>query len=454
MAESDYPGLERRITIGAEERAKHLAIIGPTGSGKTALLTSLISQDMQRGWGVIVVALTGALIRQVVERVPPHRVRDVVLLDASDNADRVVGIDPLAGAATDPDRAVDDLVFLFRQLHATSWGPRLEDLRAALLTLTRRPGYGLLEVGRLFTDDTWRRQWLADIGDGPLVLAPTGFTRIADPQGELAVARAAARAGLPYTLSTLSTRSIEEVRSVSDGRLCFQVYAWRDRGLAAEIDRAGEAGTLRVAGPHSRHGGSREARTRHPTGVLPPPTIGLNTLLDGVVHPGWTWSFLRSKPIRFANVVGREAGDGASPVTLSDYINTQFDPAQSWDDVAWLRSIWDGPIIVKDIQTVDDAALAVEAGSTTSPCPTTAAGNSTTPPRRSNRSRRWPTRSAAKSRSFVTAASAAAATSSKPSPPARPPAWPAAPTCTGWARRANAVWTKCSAGATSTSKEP
>ena len=73
----------------------------------------------------------------------------------------------------------------------------------------------------------------------PLVLAPTGFTRIADPQGELAVARAAARAGLPYTLSTLSTRSIEEVRAVSDGRLWFQVYAWRDRGLVKEmIDRA------------------------------------------------------------------------------------------------------------------------------------------------------------------------------------------------------------------------
>jgi L-lactate dehydrogenase (cytochrome) len=76
----------------------------------------------------------------------------------------------------------------------------------------------------------------------PLVLAPTGFTRIADPDGELAVARAAARAGLPYTLSTLSTRSIEEVRAVSDGRLWFQVYAWRDRGLVTEmIERAAAA---------------------------------------------------------------------------------------------------------------------------------------------------------------------------------------------------------------------
>src|SRR3954468_22732674 len=76
----------------------------------------------------------------------------------------------------------------------------------------------------------------------PLVRAPTGFTRIADPEGELAVARAAARAGLPYTLSTLSTRSVEEVRAVSDGRLWFRVYAWRDRSLVKEmIDRAAAA---------------------------------------------------------------------------------------------------------------------------------------------------------------------------------------------------------------------
>src|SRR6201993_234994 len=77
----------------------------------------------------------------------------------------------------------------------------------------------------------------------PLVLAPTGFTRIADPQGELAVARAAERAGLPYTLSTMSTRSIEEVRAVTGGRKWFQVYAWKDRGLVKELlGRAADAG--------------------------------------------------------------------------------------------------------------------------------------------------------------------------------------------------------------------
>jgi L-lactate dehydrogenase (cytochrome) len=196
----------------------------------------------------------------------------------------------------------------------------------------------------------------------PLVLAPTGFTRIADPEGELAVARAAARAGLPYTLSTLSTRSIEEVRSVSDGRLWFQVYAWRDRALVKEmIDRTAaaryEALVLTV---DTAIFGRRERDVRR--GFSLPPAIGPRTIVDGALHPGWTWAFVRSEPIRFANVVGRDVGDGASPVTLSDYINTQFDPGLSWGDVDWLRSVWDGPIVLKGVQTVEDAVLAAERG--------------------------------------------------------------------------------------------
>jgi L-lactate dehydrogenase (cytochrome) len=196
----------------------------------------------------------------------------------------------------------------------------------------------------------------------PLVLAPTGFTRIADPDGELAVARAAARAGLPYTLSTLSTRSIEEVRAVSDGRLWFQVYAWRDRGLVKEmIDRASDARYEALAlTVDTAVFGRRERDVRR--GFALPPAIGPRTMIDGMLHPGWTWRFLRSDPIRFANVVGRSVGDGASAVNLSDYINTQFDPSLSWNDVDWLRSVWTGPIVLKGVQTVEDARLAAELG--------------------------------------------------------------------------------------------
>lgn len=196
----------------------------------------------------------------------------------------------------------------------------------------------------------------------PLVLAPTGFTRIADPQGELAVARAAHSAQLPYTLSTLSTRSIEEVRSVSDGRLWFQVYAWRDRGLVKEMvqraaDARYEALMLTV---DTAVLGRRERDVRR--GFSLPPSIGPKTFIDGALHPSWTFSFLKNEPIRFANVVGNSVGDGASPVTLSDYVNTQFDPNLSWEDIDWLRSIWQGPILVKGIQRVEDAVTASNVG--------------------------------------------------------------------------------------------
>ena len=198
--------------------------------------------------------------------------------------------------------------------------------------------------------------------DYPLVLAPTGFTRIADPQGELAVARAAARAGLPYSLSTMSTRSIEEVRSVSDGRLWFQVYAWRDRGLVKEMIQRAAASSYEalILTVDTAVLGRRERDVRR--GFSLPPSIGPGTFIDGALHPAWTLQFLRSEPIRFANVVGRDVGDGGSPVTLSDYVNQQFDPALSWADVDWLRSVWDGPIVIKGIQTVDDAVLAADAG--------------------------------------------------------------------------------------------
>nr|MDA8046731.1 alpha-hydroxy acid oxidase [Actinomycetota bacterium] len=196
----------------------------------------------------------------------------------------------------------------------------------------------------------------------PLVLAPTGFTRIAHPQGELAVARAAERAGLPYTLSTLGTRSIEEVRAVSGGRLWFQVYAWRDRGLLKEmIDRAAasdyEALVLTV---DTAVLGRRERDVRR--GFSLPPQIGPRTVVDGALHPGWTLDFVTSEPIRFANVTGRSVGDGTSPVTLSEYINSQFDPGLSWSDVEWLRASWDRAVVIKGIQSVEDARLAADAG--------------------------------------------------------------------------------------------
>jgi L-lactate dehydrogenase (cytochrome) len=196
----------------------------------------------------------------------------------------------------------------------------------------------------------------------PLVIAPIGFTRVASAGGELDVARAAARHGLPFTLSTLATRSIEEVAAVSDGPKWLQVYVWRDRGLVKEMlaraDRAGyEAIVITV---DTAVLGRRERDVRN--GFTPPPQLGLGTLLDGMLHPGWTWDFVRADPIRFANVTGSDAPAGEQAVSLAEYINAQFDPALSWRDLDWFRAAWNGPILLKGIQTVADARLAADAG--------------------------------------------------------------------------------------------
>ncbi len=193
----------------------------------------------------------------------------------------------------------------------------------------------------------------------PLILAPTGFTRIADPQGELAVARSAARFGVPYSLSTMGTRSVEEVAVVSDGPKWFQVYAWRDRGLVAElVGRAADAGYEAIMlTVDTAVLGRRERDVR--MGTTLPPKVGLRTLLDGILHPAWTYGLLTNEAITFANVAGRSGMDGSTAISLAAYTTGQFDAGLTWDEVEWLRGRWDGPIILKGVQTVADAELAV-----------------------------------------------------------------------------------------------
>jgi L-lactate dehydrogenase (cytochrome) len=196
----------------------------------------------------------------------------------------------------------------------------------------------------------------------PLVVAPTGFTRIASPGGELDVSRAAARAGLPYTLSTMATRSIEEVAAVSRGPKWLQVYVWRDRGLVKELlSRAAQAGYEAIAiTVDTAVLGRRERDVRR--GFTMPPQLGPGTLLDGLLHPGWTWAFARAEPITFSNVSGSSAPADGRAVNLAEYTNAQFDPALSWRDLDWFRAQWDGPIVLKGIQSVADARLAADAG--------------------------------------------------------------------------------------------
>jgi L-lactate dehydrogenase (cytochrome) len=196
----------------------------------------------------------------------------------------------------------------------------------------------------------------------PLVLAPTGYTRLTHSQGELAVARAAERAGIPYSLSTMSTRSIEEVAAVSRGPKWFQVYTWKDRGLVRElVERAAAAGyealwlTVDTAVLGRRE---RDARR----GFAIPPRIGPGTIVDGIVHPGWTLDFLTHEPLTFANVTHVPERQGGDDMGRGAYVMRNFDQKLAWTDVEWLQSIWSGPIVLKGIQTVDDAMRAVDMG--------------------------------------------------------------------------------------------
>ncbi|MBV8933362.1 MAG: alpha-hydroxy-acid oxidizing protein [Kutzneria sp.] len=191
----------------------------------------------------------------------------------------------------------------------------------------------------------------------PLVLAPTGFTRMMHHAGEPAVARAAADAGLPYTLSTMGTTAPDALAAEVPGAdLWFQLYVWRDRGLSKDlVDLVRQAGyrvlMLTVDTPVL---GNRRRDLVH--GLALPPRLGLRAFLDGAMHPSWWWKLLTTEPLRFAALTG----DGSvGPVELG---NTLFDPTISWDDVDWLRSQWSGPVVLKGIQSLADARRAADAG--------------------------------------------------------------------------------------------
>ena len=190
----------------------------------------------------------------------------------------------------------------------------------------------------------------------PLVMAPTGFTRMMNHQGEPAVARAAARAGVPYALSTMGTTSPERLAAEApEARRWFQLYLWRDRAASTEIVRRAaengyEALVLTVDTPV---GGLRLRDVRN--GMTIPPALTARTILDGARHPSWWANLLTTEPLEFASLHSF-AG------TVSDLASQVFDPSATLADVRWLRDTWSGPLIVKGLLTVDDAVAAVDAG--------------------------------------------------------------------------------------------
>jgi L-lactate dehydrogenase (cytochrome) len=190
----------------------------------------------------------------------------------------------------------------------------------------------------------------------PLVFAPTGFTRLMHQEGEPSVARVAGRMGIPFALSTLGTTSPEDVAVAAPTTdRWFQLYLWNDRAAALDLVRRARAAgysalILTVDTPVA---GAR-LRDVH-NGFTIPPTLSVRTLIDMGLHPGWWFDKLTTEPLRFA--VFSETGG-----TVADLIDRVFDPTITIDDFAWLREAWDGPLVIKGIQTVDDACAVVDAG--------------------------------------------------------------------------------------------
>ncbi len=209
-----------------------------------------------------------------------------------------------------------------------------------------------------------RRQAVRVLGQqysSPFVMGPTGLAGMLWPEGDIATARATAKAGVGYCLSTNSNCSIEQVAAHGRRDFWFQLYLQRDREMARTLlDRARAAGCpvlcvtvdLPVQGP-------RERDERN--GFTVPPRLDLENVFDFARHIGWLWRMATGPRITFANL---ERGDGhkSKLTTVAQHIADQFDATVTWKEIDWLKSIWGGPMAVKGILRPDDARLAVEHG--------------------------------------------------------------------------------------------
>jgi L-lactate dehydrogenase (cytochrome) len=189
----------------------------------------------------------------------------------------------------------------------------------------------------------------------PLVMAPTGYTRMMHPAGESGVARAAQRHGLPYTLSTMSTTSIEDVAAAARPDLWFQLYIQKDEGLTKELVSRAEAAGYRVlvVTVDTFVTGHRTRDERN--GLTIPPALTLETLGNIAIKPGYWIRMLRSEAIGFANFTGAGA-------TTIEGTGNMFNPNVSWDDIAALRARWPGKLVIKGPVSAADATRAASLG--------------------------------------------------------------------------------------------
>ena len=196
----------------------------------------------------------------------------------------------------------------------------------------------------------------------PLICSPTGMSRLFHLGAESAVARAAARSNVFYSLSTMATTSLEQIAQTTSGPKMFQIYIFRDRSLTRElVERCAATGyhalCLTIDTPLA---GNRE-RDRI-TGMVMPPRFTLKSLASFVTHPGWSWDYVRNHDFDIKNVAHRVDALTRTGLSVIDYVNTQFDRTVGWNDAADLRSLWHGAFVVKGVQSAIDAKRARDIG--------------------------------------------------------------------------------------------
>jgi (S)-mandelate dehydrogenase len=196
----------------------------------------------------------------------------------------------------------------------------------------------------------------------PLIVAPTGMNGMLHSDGDLCLARAAARAGIPFCLSTVSTTRLEEVAKAAPGRLWMQLYVMRDRSIAQNIvERAAAAGyEALVFTTDANVFGHREWDRRN---YRLPGKPTLRNLFDTLRHPGWVRDvLLRAGVPRFENFASFLPRKAASAIGGSTIVPQLFNAAITWDDIAWLRGLWPGKLLIKGVLSVADAQHALALG--------------------------------------------------------------------------------------------
>jgi L-lactate dehydrogenase (cytochrome) len=199
--------------------------------------------------------------------------------------------------------------------------------------------------------------------DWPVMLSPTGASKLFHASGESAVVRAAEKFGMFYGLSTIGTTTIEDVAVAGDCPKMYQLYVFKDRGLTSSfVERCKAAGfkalCLTVDTPVA---GNRERD--HVYGIASP-ALNLRLVLSMMRHPGWAYRVLIGKDLELVNLTANQSPEQFSDMSIKEYIDSQFDRSLTWKDVEWLAEQWDGPLVIKGVQTVADCRNAVNSGAT------------------------------------------------------------------------------------------